>query len=107
MERLGLNCISDTSSQQVLDLARQHRPAVIVLDIHQLIDGRDLLLQLKKDPQTADCKVLILSAVEDQFTRQTCLALGAEDYDVKPFDTCFVHKVARLAGVDPRAPLAD
>ncbi len=101
IERMGLKCISDTSSRLVHELARKHKPAVIVLDIHQQIDGRDLLLQLKKDPETARCKVLVLSAIEDQFTRQTCLGLGADDYDVKPFDSLFIHKIVRLAGFNP------
>jgi CheY-like chemotaxis protein len=104
LEHLGLRCVSDTSSRMVHELARKHHPRVIVLDIHQQVDGRDLLQQLKKDPETARCKVLVLSGVEDQFTRQTCLALGAEDYVVKPFDSFFVRKVARLAGLDPRDP---
>lgn len=97
--RAGLSYITDTTSQYVLDLARQHRPAVIILDLKQHVDGRDLLATLKRDPLTRDCKVLILSAIEDQFTRHTCLELGAADYDVKPFDPCFMTKVRRLAGL--------
>ena len=53
-----------------------------------------------KDPRTKHIKVLVLSAIEDQFTRHVCLELGADDYDVKPFDPCFMSKVARLAGIE-------
>jgi two-component system, OmpR family, response regulator AdeR len=97
----GLEVISDTTSQQVLALARQHKPRVIVMDIHQRVDGRDLLSQLKKDPETRDCQVIVLTGVEDQFTRHVCFELGAVDYEVKPFDSTFMVKIARLAGVDP------
>ncbi|QSQ23151.1 response regulator [Pyxidicoccus parkwayensis] len=96
-KRSGLTCISDTTSERVLDLARQHRPAVIILDINQHQDGRDLLAKLKQDPATRDCKVIILSGVEDQFTRHVCFELGADDYEVKPFDPTFMTRVARLA----------
>jgi two-component system response regulator AdeR len=96
-KRSGLTCISDTTSERVLDLARQHRPAVIILDINQHQDGRDLLAQLKQDPATRECKVIILSGVEDQFTRHVCFELGADDYEVKPFDPTFMTRVARLA----------
>jgi CheY-like chemotaxis protein len=99
LERMGLRCISDTSSQRVLELTRVHHPAIVILDVHQHIDGRDLLSRLKRDPETASTKVLVLSAIEDQYTRQTCLELGAEDYEVKPFDTSFALKVARMAGL--------
>ena len=102
----GLEVVSDTTSQRVLELARLHRPQVIVLDIHQRVDGRDLLAQLKKDPETRECQVIVLTGVEDQFTRHVCFDLGAVDYEVKPFDSTFMVKVARLAGVDPYEPLA-
>lgn len=102
-KRSGLTCISDTTSERVLELARQHRPAVIILDINQHQDGRDLLAQLKQDPATRDCKVIILSGVEDQFTRHVCFELGADDYEVKPFDPTFMTRVARLATAVARA----
>ena len=94
--RCGMDTVGDTTSD-VVGLARKHRPDVILLDVHQRIDGRDLLAHLKRDPETCDVKVIVLSAVEDQFMRRTCLELGAEDYAVKPFDPAFLHKVARLA----------
>ena len=94
--RYGLEVIGDTHANRVCELARKHRPAVIILDIMQEVDGRDILAALKKDPATKDVKVIMLSAVEDQFTRQVCLELGAEDYALKPFDSTFMAKVARL-----------
>lgn len=100
--RAGLHFISDTTSEHVLEMARAHRPAVIILDIHQHTDGRDLLARLKKDPETRDCKVVILTGVEDQFTRHVCFELGAVDYEVKPFDPTFMAKIARLAGLEPQ-----
>jgi len=95
-KRLGLSFVSDTSSQRVYELARTHRPAVIILDVMQMVDGRDILANLKRDPLTRDLKVIMLSAIEDQFVRQVCLELGAYDYALKPFDLTFMSKVARL-----------
>jgi two-component system, OmpR family, response regulator AdeR len=106
--RVGLEPIGDTTSD-VVTLAKTLHPDVILLDVHQRIDGRDLLSRLKRDPETCNMKVVILSAVEDQFMRRTCLELGAEDYEVKPFDPMFLRKVARMAyrpAVDDDAPLA-
>lgn len=95
--RSGLTCITDTTAENVLALARQHHPAVIILDIFQRLDGRDLLAQLKQDPATRDCKVIILSAIEDQQMRHQCFQLGADAYEVKPFAATFMPRVARLA----------
>ena len=97
--RVGLTPVTDVSSNNVLELAKKHHPAVIILDVMQRIDGRDLLAQLKSDPETKDIKVVMLSAIEDQFTRHLCLGLGADDYAVKPFDSTFMIRVARLAGL--------
>ncbi len=98
--RLGLQAVPDTTSD-VVDIARRTQPDVIILDVNQRIDGRDLLAALKKDPETAHLKVVMLSANEDQFMRHLCLELGAETYEVKPFDPTFLRRIARLACVDP------
>jgi hypothetical protein len=37
--------------------------------------------------------------VEDQFTRHVCFELGADAYEVKPFDHTFMTRVARMAGL--------
>ncbi len=110
--REGLHFISDTSSEHVVDLVRNHQPDVVILDINQRIDGRDLLARLKSDPQTRDTHVVVLSGIEDQYTRTLCLQLGAADYQTKPLDPTFMIRIARLARerreamVVPPAPLA-
>jgi CheY-like chemotaxis protein len=99
-KRVGMQAVPDTTSD-VVELARTLQPDVIILDIHQKVDGRDLLARLKRDPQTQNLKVVILSANEDQFMRHLCLQLGAEDYEVKPFDPTFIRRIARIACPDP------
>lgn len=101
-KRVGLQAVPDTSSD-VVTMAKELQPDVIVLDIHQRVDGRDLLALLKKDPATKDLKVIILSANEDQFMRHLCLELGAVDYEVKPFDPTFIRRVARMVSPEAEA----
>jgi DNA-binding response OmpR family regulator len=98
----GLSFIVDTTCEHVQALASAQQPAVIILDLHQQQDGRDVLAELKRDPRTAGIKVVVLSGDDDQFTRRTCLELGAADYETKPFGPVFMRKVARLAGIEPR-----
>ncbi|GEM_PF-336471 len=102
-QREGFTALSDTTSEDVLTLARKHHPDVIVLDIHQRIDGRDLLADLKRDPETRDIKVVMLSASEDQLTRHECFHLGAEDYFTKPLDALFFRRLSEIAGVSREA----
>lgn len=93
--RLGIDVLVDTTSN-VVELALEVLPDLIVLDVHQRRDGRDLLAALKRNPATRDVPVIMLSANEDQFLRHTCFELGAADYEVKPFDPAFLRKMARL-----------
>ena len=50
--RMGMHFISDSTSEHVVDMAKTHKPDVIILDVRQNIDGRDLLARLKSDPET-------------------------------------------------------
>jgi CheY-like chemotaxis protein len=93
--KLGMTVIADTTSTKVIQLAKQHRPAFILLDIRQPVDGRDILSMLKRDPETRDIKVIVLSGIEDQHTRLTCFKLGAEDYVVKPFGPALLTNISR------------
>jgi DNA-binding response OmpR family regulator len=107
-KQAGMSFIVDTTSEHVIDLAKTHRPSVIILDVHQRNDGRDILKRLKADPETRDIKVIVLSAAGDEFTRRLCLELGAEDYVEKPMEVTFITKVARLANIDPTTlPILD
>jgi signal transduction histidine kinase/DNA-binding response OmpR family regulator len=65
-----------------LELARQLRPAGIVLDIKlPKLDGWDLLSSVKATPELADVPVIIVSMLDE---RGKGFALGAADYLVKP-----------------------
>ncbi len=88
------------SEGKALELARSHRPAVVVLDIHQRgIDGRDLLARLKSDPLTQHAEVVVISGVEEPYTANECLALGAVAFRGKPLPDDFMQELARLAGL--------
>ena len=99
VQRAGLSFISDTTSERVLELARTRKPDLIVLDVHQHIDGRDLLSSLKKDPATKDIKVVMLTALDDDYLRTNCLELGADEFEIKPFDFSTLMRITRLAQV--------
>jgi PAS domain S-box-containing protein len=70
-----------------LDLAKEHRPDLVLLDLH-LPDqsGADVLQRLKEDPETADIPVVVVSADRSTDKDRQMRALGAADYLVKPFD---------------------
>jgi len=70
-----------------LDLAREHRPKLILLDLHLPdIQGEEVLRQLKEAPETRDIPVVVISADATPGQVKRLLAAGARNYLTKPLD---------------------
>jgi PAS domain S-box-containing protein len=70
-----------------LELARSHRPDLILLDLHLPdIQGDEVLRQLRGDPDCRHTPVVILSADATKGQAERLLALGAVAYVTKPLD---------------------
>ena len=79
-----------------LELARQHRPQLILLDMNLPdIDGRAFLKLLRADQAIASIPVVIVSADELLDERKHLATLGVTDYLLKPFD---LNEFERLVG---------
>jgi signal transduction histidine kinase/CheY-like chemotaxis protein len=70
-----------------LDLAREHQPALILLDLHLPdIPGDQILQQLREDPATAPIPVVVVSADATPGQVQRLLTAGASAYLTKPYE---------------------
>jgi len=70
-----------------IDLARKHRPDLILLDLHLPdLRGHQVLARLRQDKLTREIPVVVISA--DATTRQIqrLMAAGARNYLTKPLD---------------------
>lgn len=68
-----------------LDLARQHRPDLVLLDLHLPdMPGEQVLARLRADPATAAIPVVILSADATAHHITQLRAAGADGYLTKP-----------------------
>lgn len=83
-----------------LGLARDHHPALILLDLHLPdMDGYEVLHELRDDPATASIPVIVVSADATHGQIQRLLAAGAAAYLTKPLDVReLLRLVDRLAG---------
>jgi len=85
--RPGVRLLSAMLGRLGLDLAREHRPDLIALDLHLPdISGETVLTQLRSDPLTKDIPVIILSADATRRQIDHLLAAGAQAYLTKPLD---------------------
>ena len=92
--RRGYELLSAMQGSLGLELATQHRPDLILLDVNLPdISGSEVLRRLRSDVRTADIPVVVVSADATQDRVRHLLASGAAAYLTKPID------VVRLMGV--------
>ena len=85
--RPGVKLIPAMQGRLGLDLARQHRPDLILLDVHLPdISGEQVLRELRADPELGRTPVVVLSADATPGQVQRLLAAGARAYLTKPLD---------------------
>jgi two-component system phosphate regulon response regulator PhoB len=76
------------SGDQVLPLARQHTPALFLLDIMVPgSNGFEVCRQIRESPDLAKLPIIFLTARTAEADRVKGLELGADDYISKPFST--------------------
>ena len=83
----GYLTLEATSAGQALELAVEHVPELVLMDI-QLpdLDGVAALGRLRRDPRTASIPVLALTAQAMHGDRERFLAAGFDGYLSKPVD---------------------
>jgi DNA-binding response OmpR family regulator len=83
LEREGFQSVIAYDGRQALELAEQHRPIFVILDLMlPLLDGWEVCRRLR---QSSDVPILMLTARGEEVDRVSGLTLGADDYVVKPF----------------------
>ncbi len=72
--------------RQGLEMARTHRPQLMVLDVMMPeIDGLEVCRRLKADTATRGIKIVILTARISEEAKLAALEHGADDFLTKPF----------------------
>ena len=95
LEKEGFSLAGQHTGKGAIELCRQQRPDLILLDIMLPdSDGLDICKGIRKDPDLAAIPVIFLTARASETDRIVGLELGANDYVVKPF---FVRElIARI-----------
>src|ERR1700744_2368501 len=99
----GFDVSTAVDGQDCLDKVQGIAPDVITLDVMMpRLDGWETAVQLRKAPETAHIKVVLITAraQEDDISHGT--NVGADAYLTKPFDPGEMIRVVReLAGAEP------
>jgi DNA-binding response OmpR family regulator len=102
LERAGYRVAQAVDGEQALSLARELRPAVLVLDVMMpRMSGTEVVAALRADPATAGLRVVLLSARAQEADVARGLDAGADAYLAKPFQAPeLIELVGRLAAGD-------
>jgi diguanylate cyclase (GGDEF)-like protein len=88
--------------EEALERAAELRPDLVLLDVMMpRIDGFEVAQRLRKNPQTANTSIIMLTAKALSADKVTGLQSGADDYIIKPFDP--IELLARVKGTLRRA----
>jgi len=86
LEREDCEIIYASDGEETLRKARKEQPDVILLDIMMpKMDGFEVCRQLRKDPQTKEIPIIMLTAKGQEVDREKGRELGANEYITKPF----------------------
>ena len=84
LRKKGYVVIAAVDGEDALEIAREHKPDLILLDvIMPRLQGFDVLTLLKADPGTRDIPVIMLSNLEHEADIRKALEGGAHAYMVK------------------------
>ncbi len=97
LEAHGIQTVETRDGVHVLELARVHRPDLILMDIHlPEISGLEVTRRLKADPDLKSIPVIAVTAFAMKGDEQKIREGGCEDYISKPISVVpFIETVKR------------
>ncbi len=91
-----------SDGEEALQKAGLLRPDLVLLDVMMpRIDGFEVAHRLRRNPQTANTSIIMLTAKALATDKVLGLTAGADDYIIKPFDP--IELLARVKGTLRRA----
>jgi two-component system phosphate regulon response regulator PhoB len=106
LAKAGFRVTTAGTGIEALACVRDEEPALVVLDLMLPgLSGYEVLERLRAEPNTRDVPVLMLTARREEEDRIRGLALGADDYQTKPFSP--QELVLRVAAILRRTRVAD
>lgn len=88
--------VTASNGKEGLDKAETEKPNLILLDTNMpIMNGHEMLEQLRKNPQLKDIPVIMLTSVFETRDIAKASSYGIVDYVTKPFDfTELVEKIS-------------
>jgi two-component system cell cycle response regulator DivK len=100
LEREGYRTLGAANGQQAVEVAREHMPDLILMDLAMpVMDGRQAMQRLRADPRTAGIPIVVLTAMALTVDRERLVAEGFDGLLIKPcMPPHLVAEVRRVVG---------
>ena len=86
LKKEGHQVVAAEDGAKGLALVREHKPDLVVSDVQMpLMDGFEVLDQVRSDPSLAATSVILLTSLQDRSYMRLGMTTGADDYLTKPF----------------------
>ncbi|MHC5829714.1 MAG: response regulator, partial [Nostoc sp.] len=101
LQEIGCRTLEATDGKHGLEVATEHNPDVILLDLAMPnMDGFELMVHLQANPQTSSIPIIVSSASVFESNRQRSLEAGATAFLPKPLQIDeLLNKLRSLLGV--------
>ena len=103
LERAGYELLAATNGREAIEMARREDPQLIVMDVMMAeMDGITALRCLKKEEDTREIPVIMITANAHSVTKQESEAAGASYFLTKPFSPKqLISEIRRLLPEKP------
>ncbi len=86
VKNAGYEVVAANNGIDALKIAKEEKPALVLLDLMiPGMDGFDVCKEIKKDKETSNTAIIMLTAKGEELDKILGLELGADDYITKPF----------------------
>lgn len=92
LTRRGYEVYTALTKDEAMDIIKQNKPNIILLDIRlKEASGIDILKEAKQIDKNV--KVVMVTALDDEENMKQAKAWGADDYIAKPFTAAYLNDV--------------
>lgn len=87
LERDGYQVIEGVDGTEAVAVALRERPDLVIIDLMMpKMDGYEAIQGIRRDLSLATVPIMVLTAEDGADIERRVLAMGADDYMVKPFE---------------------
>ncbi|NQU59516.1 MAG: response regulator [Rhodospirillales bacterium] len=103
LETQGYDTLRNTNGDGVVEMAREYRPDLILLDIRlPYISGLEIIRQFKDAPDLKDIPVIAVTAMANDWDRDEYMRRGFDGFMTKPIAIPnFVRTIAKFLSPAP------